>query len=88
MAGLTPFQPDALYCVYCHAPAAGACATCRALVCIDCSVLTGGSVQKAAVCLSCHGEGRGGVGWRAWAPILLPVLAILFLLFTVVWLLD
>jgi hypothetical protein len=59
----TGFTPDDVYCVYCHAPAAGTCASCQALICGDCAELTGGAVQKAAVCASCFEAGRGRVRW-------------------------
>jgi hypothetical protein len=73
----TPFQPDDLYCVYCHAHADGACATCRAVICADCAVLTGGTVQLAAVCEECAGVGRGQVGLLQWTPILLLLAVVL-----------
>ena len=73
MGGLVPFQPDNEYCVYCHAVAAGPCATCHAMVCGDCCEITGGAVKKVAVCVRCARRGRGTVGWRAWAPIVVPI---------------
>ena len=72
-----PFEPDHLYCTRCHAQADGACAVCRAILCADCAVLTGGVVQLAAVCRPCAGQGRGQVGWRDWGSILLIVGAVL-----------
>ncbi len=77
MPSASPFQPDDLYCVYCHAQADGACATCQAIICAQCAVLTGGTVQLAAVCKTCAGQGRGAVGLRQWAPILLLLAAVL-----------
>lgn len=80
MSSLSRFQPDDIYCVVCHAPAAGPCATCRKLICADCGELTGGSVKKVVVCHACARRGRGEVGWKAWAALLWPwalVLAIL-----------
>lgn len=73
---LSRFEPDNLYCVLCHAPAAGPCATCRAIICADCAVMTGGSVQLAAVCKPCHRAGRGRVGWAAWWPIVRMLLVL------------
>ena len=86
MASLAPFQPDELYCVYCHARADGPCATCRAIVCVDCSELTGGAVQHAVVCTECARRGRGAVGLRAWSGVLLLVTAILAGLAALAWL--
>ncbi len=48
-----PFTPDALYCVYCHAPAAGQCAACHTLCCADCVEVVSGFVTPRAVCRSC-----------------------------------
>ncbi len=79
------FEPDDIYCVLCHAPAAGPCATCRALICADCSVLTGGAVKTVAVCTRCHGQGRGVVGWRAWAQVSWPWLVGFGVLALVAW---
>ena len=67
---LSTLRPDADYCVYCHAPAAGPCATCQALVCADCCELTGGEVKKVAVCHSCFRQGAGRVGWAQWSGVL------------------
>jgi len=53
MSGLEPFAPDDDYCVYCHAPAAGMCAECRALCCPDCTELVMGWTTRQAVCSSC-----------------------------------
>jgi len=82
----SPFRPDDLYCVHCHAPAAGSCATCRAIICADCAVLTGGAVQGAAVCIDCGELGRGTVGWRAWRGVLLPVAVLMAALLGLAWL--
>lgn len=73
MTMLSRFQPDDIYCVYCHRPAAGPCATCRALICAECAQMTGGSVQLAAVCRPCHDGGAGRVDWRSWLGLLRPV---------------
>ena len=52
------FQPDGIYCAYCHAPAAGACASCKAIVCADCSaVVTGAGGKSWAVCERCDEAG-------------------------------
>lgn len=47
------FTPDADYCVYCHAPAAGLCADCGALCCADCVELVLRFTSRRAVCTSC-----------------------------------
>ena len=63
MAESQPFQPDDVYCAYCHAPAAGRCASCRAIVCADCAeLLTGAGGKSWAVCKDCHDEGPGTLG--------------------------
>ena len=48
-----PFTPDDAYCVYCHAVAAGPCATCGAICCGDCVELVMGLTTQRAVCHSC-----------------------------------
>lgn len=53
-----PFDPDASYCVYCHAPAAGMCAACGALCCADCVELVMGLTRRRAICRGCVDEGR------------------------------
>jgi len=53
MAGLDPFEPDDIYCVHCHAPAAGMCAECGALCCADCVELRLGLTRERAVCRVC-----------------------------------
>jgi len=53
MPGLDPFTPDHDYCVYCHAPAAGMCAECGALCCVDCVELVMGWTTRRATCRSC-----------------------------------
>ncbi|MEO8601171.1 MAG: hypothetical protein ABI629_01205 [bacterium] len=54
--GLEPFTPDADYCVYCHAVAAGPCAECGALCCGDCvEVVLRLSVPRA-ICRSCMND--------------------------------
>ncbi len=53
MPGLDPFTPDEDYCVYCHAPAAGMCAECGALCCVDCVELVMGWTTQRATCHSC-----------------------------------
>lgn len=72
------FTPDDLYCVYCHAPAAGLCAACGALCCGDCVELAMGLTVERAVCKSCLEKGSpapGAVG-RRWIPVLLVGLAL------------
>lgn len=48
-----PFTPDADYCVYCHAPAAGLCADCGALCCGDCVEIVMRVTSQRAVCRAC-----------------------------------
>lgn len=78
-----PFTPDDAYCVYCHAPAAGLCATCGALCCGDCVELVMGLTTHRAVCRSCLEKGRRPAGaWTrrriAWTcAALLAVLGLL-----------
>ena len=48
-----PFTPDADYCAYCHAPAAGVCADCGALCCGDCVEIVMRFTSRRAVCRSC-----------------------------------
>ena len=80
----TPFAPDEVYCVYCHAPAAGLCATCGALCCADCVELVPGIITPRAVCRSCVREDRPpaggstfrrGMGWAAGLAVLVALLA-------------
>ncbi len=72
MSSLSRFNPDDIYCVYCHAPAAGPCATCQALICADCGSLTGGSVKKVVVCQRCADGGRGEVTGKTWWRVATP----------------
>ncbi|MBH25588.1 MAG: hypothetical protein CMH57_14285 [Myxococcales bacterium] len=44
------------------------------MICADCGALTGGAVKKVVVCQRCDAQGRGTVGWRAWVPIVAPIL--------------
>jgi len=53
MSGLDPFEPDDIYCVHCHAPAAGMCAQCGALCCGNCVELRMGLTRHRAVCRMC-----------------------------------
>ena len=48
-----PFVPDADYCAYCHAPAAGPCADCGALCCGDCVEVVMRFTTRRAVCKPC-----------------------------------
>ena len=48
-----PFVPDADYCAYCHAPAAGPCAECGALCCGDCVEVVLRLTTRRAVCKPC-----------------------------------
>jgi hypothetical protein len=71
MPGTQPLSPDDVYCVYCHAPAAGACAVCRALCCGDCVDLVMGLTVRRAVCRSClaRGAAPGDAAARRWFMI-------------------
>lgn len=53
MSGMQTFEPDGIYCVHCHAPAAGPCAACGALCCGDCVELRPGLTRQQAVCRVC-----------------------------------
>lgn len=70
MSGLEPFEPDDIYCVHCHAPAAGMCAECKALCCADCVELRLGWTREQAICRVClrHGEAPAGTGARRSPP--------------------
>jgi hypothetical protein len=70
---LQEFSPDALYCVRCHAKAAGQCATCQSLVCADCCEISGGASKRVAVCVSCFDEGRGELTSADWMLVLRPI---------------
>jgi len=66
MSTQQPFTPDDVYCVYCHAPAAGLCAVCGALCCGDCVELVMGLTTRRAVCRSCLEKGHRPAGaWTA-----------------------
>ncbi len=81
---LAPLQPDELYCVYCHRPAAGRCARCHALICADCADLESGLSRPVAVCHRCLGArppwGLSLLKWL-WLPALLLAAAVAGLLF-------
>jgi hypothetical protein len=66
MPGTQEFTPDDVYCVYCHAPASGPCATCGALCCADCVELVMGLTTHRAVCRNCNDENRRPAEARAW----------------------
>jgi len=77
MSGLQTFDPDGLYCVHCHAEAAGMCARCGALCCGECVELRLGLTRHQAVCRVClaaGGQGRSGA-WRFVAGIVAGILA-------------
>ncbi len=88
MSSLRSHEPDNLYCVYCHAPAAGACATCKAIVCSDCAKLKRGAVKIIAICKSCDRKGRGDMSLRAWRSILVPIAGLLLVMMTLVFFLS
>jgi hypothetical protein len=75
MTGLTPLQPDDDYCVYCHAPASGRCATCHALVCADCAEIRPGLSRPLAVCRACA-DARPRPGRRLLLWLVLPALVV------------
>lgn len=80
-----PFDPDASYCVFCHAVAAGTCATCGALCCGDCVELVMGLTTRRAICRSCAERGvrpaeRQLLGWMVGVLLLLvSIVAVLVL---------
>jgi hypothetical protein len=70
----SPFIPDADYCVYCHAPAAGPCADCAALCCGDCVEVVMRFTSRRAVCRSCLAAAPAPRRrWWAWLARLLAV---------------
>lgn len=81
MAALDPFQPDDIYCVHCHAPAAGMCADCGALCCGDCVELRLGLTRERAVCRLClaaepeTSSKRGRGPWIAATAVVLFAIA-------------
>jgi hypothetical protein len=82
--GTQPFTPDEIYCVYCHAVAAGPCAICGALCCADCVELVMGLTAQRAVCRSCQQAGRSPADRRAWwwigaVVVLVLLLALIFI---------
>jgi hypothetical protein len=78
--GLQIAGDDVERCALCGRPAAGPCATCKRMVCGDCSVLTEGGVQTWAICHGCDRRGGRSLSsaWRSlgvWAALLLVALA-------------
>jgi len=75
MSGIEPFEPDDVYCVHCHAPAAGVCARCGSLCCGDCVELRLGMTRHLAVCRVClAAEGpRDQAGWSSRRGVALVV---------------
>jgi hypothetical protein len=76
MTSTHPFDPDASYCVYCRAVAAGFCATCGALCCADCAELVMGLTTQRAICRSCMERGarpleRRLLSWMAGVALVL-----------------
>lgn len=83
MTTTQPFTPDDVYCVYCHAPAAGPCAVCGALCCGDCVELVMGLTTRRATCRSCllRGHVPGGRRMLRWLGVaLVGVLAAVLVL--------
>lgn len=72
MSGVQSFEPDDLYCVYCHARAAGACGGCGAICCADCVELRLGVSRSAAICQHCLDNGWTSP-WTRWTPRLAVV---------------
>ncbi|MGZ3416725.1 MAG: hypothetical protein ACXWUG_21535 [Polyangiales bacterium] len=69
-------------CAICGGLAAGPCASCKRMVCGDCSVLTEGGVDTWAICVRCdRKKGRSlSSGWTAivaWLVLLIGVLGLL-----------
>ena len=77
------FTPDADYCVYCHAPAAGLCADCGALCCADCVEIVMRFTSRRAVCTTCL-EAEPAAAPRRW-PWLVGAAAIVL---AAAWLLS
>jgi hypothetical protein len=86
MPGLAPIRPDADYCVYCHAPAAGRCAGCHALVCADCTRLVEGLLRPLAMCHGCADKRprpkRMLLVWLLAIALFLVIILVVFLLLT------
>ena len=57
VGGLQDFSADDVYCVYCHARAAGQCGLCGALCCGDCVELVMGLTRRRAVWVGCGAPG-------------------------------
>ncbi len=79
---LREIDDDVVRCVLCGAPAVGPCASCKAMVCGDCCVLTEGGVELHAICARCdRNKGRSlRTAWRSLvtASVLLIVALALF----------
>jgi len=77
-----------VHCVLCGGLAAGPCARCRNPVCGNCSVLTEGSAQPWAICLSCNGR-KGNSLARSWwllgLWLLVPIVGLVLLLTLLQW---
>jgi len=87
MTQAQPFEPDEIYCAYCHAVAAGPCAVCGAICCGDCVELVMGLTTRRAVCRSCLEKGLGPAERRLRFPLwvsLVAVGAVVLLLFALV----
>lgn len=69
--------------MFCHAEAAGPCASCRCSVCGDCCTLTEGGARTWAICLDCdRRKGRSLAG--AWRSLGLWLVGVLLLLAAVI----
>jgi len=76
MPGTQPVSPDDIYCVYCHAPAAGVCAVCRALCCAGCVELVMGLTTRRAVCRDCVAKGARPADARAWRWVVVAAIGL------------
>jgi hypothetical protein len=83
MPSTQPISPDDLYCVYCHAPATGACAVCHALCCGDCVELVMGLSVRRAVCRSCLARGARPADAAAWRWVMTAAVALVLVVLVI-----
>ena len=89
MSGIEPFTPDDVYCVYCHAPAAGSCAVCQALCCGNCVELVMGLTTRRAVCHAClerDAAPADAAAWRWFVRAGIAVVLVTLVALCVAWL--
>lgn len=67
---LREVSDDHVRCAICGAPAVGPCASCHAMVCGDCCVLTEGGVETHAICVRCDRK-KGRTLSPAWRGLVL-----------------